>query len=96
MLTYIYTYMRTYFFNIGLQERWNTSIELFHHKYGGKLFQEELSVRRKAAKEGQRQEMEKAVRAGIYIHENIFTLHPVFDYDITSTHLFPSQNIIRI
>ena len=49
---------------IGLQERWNTSIELFHHKYGGKLFHEELSIRRKAAKEGQRQEMERAVKAG--------------------------------
>ena len=88
--------MHTYIFNIGLQERWNTSIELFHHKYGGKLFQEELSVRRKAAKEGQRQEMEKAVRAGMCIHENIFTLHPVLDYDLTTTRLFPSQNIIQI
>ena len=49
---------------VGLQERWNTSVELFHLKYGGKLFHEELSVRRKAAKEGQRQEMEKAVKTG--------------------------------
>jgi hypothetical protein len=37
---------------LGLQERWNTSIELFHHMYGSKLFREELAVRRQAEKAG--------------------------------------------
>ena len=61
---YFWSTLILFLSQIGLQERWNTSVELFHFKYGGKLFHEELSVRRKAPKELQRHEMEKAVKAG--------------------------------
>ena len=40
--------MREDFAFIGLQERWNTSVEMFHLQHGGKLFYEELEIRRAA------------------------------------------------
>lgn len=40
--------MREDFAFIGLQERWNTSVEMFHLQHGGKLFCEELEIRRAA------------------------------------------------
>ena len=54
--------VREEFAFVGIQEQWNKSVDLFHMKFGGKLFEEELAVRRKANQEELRMKMESAVK----------------------------------
>ena len=47
-------------FITGLTEQWKTSVELFHTKYGGKMFDDEL-VKQRSAKDNMQKASEKMV-----------------------------------